>query len=516
MLSGNLFEEKCMNCFLKSLVFSILFWQASYCPTNVHIMNNLPGVTLKVGPTVVTSNKDDKKLKEGKHYTIADNKLIKPLSRGKILDMSRHKLPWKLGESVHYFFNTKVEFQDEDGNSIGEPVYLTQKLKKPPTDLTVSTIKYGVSDEPIEGAKALGWQINNRSVDMYGGDYRMWNKSFGDIEYGLSVRPFKGAEFDDDSNIMRVLTYNIWMRSYPVIFSTQDGSGPLARAKILPKTISGIFNDIKPDVIAVNELFEPSVYGVLKKKMAAEGYKYATKVIGEVSSEEIVGEIVEMGIEKLLNLFRQHDKNERRELSNGGVALFSKWPIEKTEEIVFEACDGDDCFAKKGCLYARINKGGKKYHFFATHTESAQSRPDVREVQFARVKEFIDEQKICETEPVFILGDLNVLKFNQTGPKGARVISAVPSDEYKATLETLGAVDPEHSGGGSSSEGEVLDYVLYSKDHLQPKKSHTETMKLLLQKPWLSGIVWEWQKKDIGKNKWALSDHKPVFGYFEF
>jgi sphingomyelin phosphodiesterase len=51
--------------------------------------------------------------------------------------------------------------------------------------------------------------------------------------------------------------------------------------------------------------------------------------------------------------------------TNGGVFIVSRWPIELSVGIEFSKCVGVvDCAARKGVLYARINKNGERFNIF--------------------------------------------------------------------------------------------------------------------------------------------------------
>ena len=169
-------------------------------------------------------------------------------------------------------------------------------------------------------------------------------------------------------------------------------------------------------------------------------------------------------------------------------------------------CVDNDCLADKGVMYAKINKLGKNYHVFGTHTQSQSGKgnADIRNNQFNIIRRFINEQNIPKNEPVFIMGDLNVDKLGQP-------------ELYQTMLQLLNATHPAIQGHPHSTSGlveafsggkKIFDYILVRAHNQIPKKSYNHIIPLLSPKLW----------KEYPEDKWhnSLSDHFPVHGYFEF
>jgi endonuclease/exonuclease/phosphatase family metal-dependent hydrolase len=123
-----------------------------------------------------------------------------------------------------------------------------------------------------------------------------------------------------------------------------------------------------------------------------------------------------------------------------------------------------DCLAKKGVLYARINKQGRPYHVFGTHLDSGSEMQDVRarKKQLAIIDRFIRALDIPADEPVIIAGDFNI------GPLGDVGGGDPFRDLYAAGL-------PSRGGGPSATHvnGQQLDHILYSKAHLLPLRDQS-------------------------------------------
>ena len=264
------------------------------------------------------------------------------------------------------------------------------------------------------------------------------------------------------ANSFNVLAYNIYMRPEYVLLNDQSDRGA-----VLPSKLRGF------DVIVFSEAFDNSVRNQILADLHGE-YPYRTKILGS-----------DGGIEQ-----------------DGGVIIVSRWPITAEAQRLFgNICTGDfsDCLADKGVLYARIEKHGRIYHIFASHTQAGDSseRRQSRMQQFGIIKEFIDSRGAPDTEPVFIAGDLNVDKYD--------------AGEFDAMLRILDAWYPRPFGHPYTVDSTInhraggrkyLDYVLVSNRHLQPISAIIET--LIPRSPTPFG------------GDYDLSDHFPVFGHFMF
>jgi endonuclease/exonuclease/phosphatase family metal-dependent hydrolase len=189
---------------------------------------------------------------------------------------------------------------------------------------------------------------------------------------------------------------------------------------------------------------------------------------------------------------------------NGGVAIVSRYPIGRTEQVVYPDCTGTDCFADKGFVYTEIIRAGKAYQVLATHAASFDSDAarQMRQAQFKLMQQFVSAKQFARTDMVLYGGDFNVnkLKF---------------SDDYQAMQQNLRAKVPAISGYSASTFDprvnyyaatydtvEYLDYVLYSTDHRLPMASNNEVRVPRS----VSNTLWK---------RWDLSDHFPVLGEFK-
>lgn len=288
---------------------------------------------------------------------------------------------------------------------------------------------------------------------------------YDDILYVLEeIDPFPILASDlTDENVLNVLSYNIYMLTPPIALTDQG-----TRANYIHQHVHDY------DVLIINEAFDNDARAVLTANLVAE-YPYYTDVVDESGS-----------------------------LEDGGVILYSRWPIEYSEDIVYTDCDGDDCLAAKGAMYARINKLGKTYHVFGTHTQAWPDAQNVatRQAQMAQLKSFVDSKNIPANEAVILGGDFNVEKVaNFMG-------------EYDAMFTILDTSEPDYLGHGFTYDylmsdyadapyQEYLDYVMYENAHLVPD---VNTNKVIILRS-IADAMW---------NIFDLSDHLAVQGRFVF
>lgn len=285
----------------------------------------------------------------------------------------------------------------------------------------------------------------------------------GDDIYYVINNDWEVAERDSAANNFRVLTYNVWSL-LPGI--TSKNTHP--RLDTIADYVSGY------DAVVFQELFDPLLTAHFRSKISEE-YPYLTDIPFKLG--------------KLLT---------------GGSFIASKHPILEHDDVVYDACRADGCLASKGMNYAKIDKGGRIYHLFGTHTHAYTGADDiaVRFAQLNQLKGFVDRKQIDANEAVLLAGDFNVDKVNF-------------AQEHLDFLDVLNATEPTALGEypysyagpvnvyAEDQYNEYLDYVLYSNEHLQPVYSHN---KLLVPR----SIEWDhW-------TTWDLSDHYPVASEFVF
>ncbi|TNF30563.1 MAG: hypothetical protein EP314_01500, partial [Bacteroidetes bacterium] len=282
--------------------------------------------------------------------------------------------------------------------------------------------------------------------------------------HDLPVYQLSAADFNDP-NTLNVMFYNIQMITFGVSGMPQANE----RAALLPAELSA-----NQDVVCFSEVFDDAARNDhLIPAMTAAGFPYRTTILNEP------GGIIPFPV-------------------NGGVMIFSKWPIEADDEIDFAECGqaASDCLANKGVKYARVNKLGKRYHVFGTHMDAGGGADDIfaRRTQMAEIRDFIATLQIPESEPVIFGGDFN------TDPLGSDM-------DYQAFLDTMNPVIPQHIGywesNFSGDFGKIIDHGWADRYHLVPLEMTNEIITVRSLDP----LLW-----DISE----FSDHRCVLARYVY
>jgi endonuclease/exonuclease/phosphatase family metal-dependent hydrolase len=350
---------------------------------------------------------------------------------------------------------------------------------------------------------------------------RQWNVKYwayftgteDDVEYVFQEEYDRPVGFDKTqgewyNNHLNILTWNVFMRYDLAEYQT-------GRGKMVGPKVPGY------DVIAFNEVFDHDGEATLRESLRKAGYPNQTKVLGR-------GRSISKGI------------------WNGGVMIASPYPIADTDEVFYDqVCEGEDCNADKGALYAKIDKSKKKgvhnyFHIFATHMNQGSQDWSYQERQLNMIAGLIQKQNIPQNEAIIVLGDMNINKCVEFEP-GPLTIDPVPkgpvhqcktfNPKYEFMLDILGATDVDHKGYRYSHDGNIngfnnweyeatlrpihkgdlgnLDHILIVNNGRKPTKaSYTETRVLRNDD--------EWKKLETDLARWDISDHFAVYGNLHF
>ncbi|MCF8460996.1 MAG: T9SS type A sorting domain-containing protein [Flavobacteriales bacterium] len=282
--------------------------------------------------------------------------------------------------------------------------------------------------------------------------------------HDLPVYEISEADFLDP-NVLNVMYYNVQMISFGVSGMAQASE----RGALLPAQISEY-----QDVVSFSEAFDDGPReDDLIPAMVAAGFPYRTEILNQPSG------IIPFPV-------------------NGGVIIFSRWPIEAEDEIDYAECGqaAQDCLANKGVKYARVNKLGKIYHVFGTHMDAGGGADDIhaRRTQMAEIRNFIADLNLPENEPVIFGGDFN------TNPVDG-------DNDYQAFLDTMSPIIPRHIGYFESNFnddfGKIIDHAWGDRLHLVPTSITNEVITIRSLDP----VLW-----DISE----FSDHRCVLGRFAY
>lgn len=282
--------------------------------------------------------------------------------------------------------------------------------------------------------------------------------------HDLPIYEIPESDFNDP-NIMNAMFYNIQMLPFGVSGLGQAND----RAALLPAQISPY-----QDVVVYEELFDNTPRNVhMTPAMTAAGLVYRTEILNPNNSLIPIP-------------------------WNGGVIIYSRWPIEYEADFDFSLCGqaSQDCLANKGIKYARVNKLGKRYHIFGTHMDAGGEADDIlaKRTQMGEMRAFIDAQNIPDGEPVIFGGDFNVAPTH-------------PENLYMAMLDSIGPYIPHPIGYPNSTFsgnfGKIIDNAWGDKSHLVALESTNEVITMRSLEP----VLWE-----LGE----FSDHRCALGRFVY
>ena len=234
---------------------------------------------------------------------------------------------------------------------------------------------------------------------------------------------------------LRILSWNIKM--LPRLIK-RVRVGPIKRSRVIPELV---IND-SIDIIVFQELFDVRARRILKRKLR-DTYPYR---IGPANG-------------KFFSL-----------KTNSGIVIYSKIPLTHLEEIDFEQCEGDDCFARKGAMLVEIEYVGTKFQLLGTHLEAGGTK-EMKISQYQEIRELIDRHQ-QNGVPQLLAGDFNTHKFRR-------------EELYNIMLETLDAEDGELEGdlkfttdelrndmnpaGKNGAKQGVIDFIFYRGNGFEPK-----------------------------------------------
>ena len=222
---------------------------------------------------------------------------------------------------------------------------------------------------------------------VWNGDYNasrsLCGCTFVDYRVPLTAVPtpkYKFSVFNYNAMLLPGFAFPNHMQEYRAFF--------IARAFGELRYRDGATAPEGPDVVVFNEAFHDAARKSLLDGMSKQGYTYQTKVVDGPGGD------------------------------NGGVVIVSRWKIEEEAQLLFSRCaalpgETSDCLSRKGAMYVRINKQGRLFHVFGTHTQSSRGGANT-EARNSQLKELIEFAKrkapdaAAMGEPVIFSGDMNI------------------------------------------------------------------------------------------------------------
>jgi endonuclease/exonuclease/phosphatase family metal-dependent hydrolase len=284
------------------------------------------------------------------------------------------------------------------------------------------------------------------------------NRSAGMIQ--LSVQPVKFS----------VMTHNMALLVAPGNYLGTDRDGAIA--EIITQISARL-----PDVVGLCEVF-------------ADGER----------------ETIRNSLRNIYPFFR--DGPDEADLkSDGGLLLLSRHPITVAHDIIYRDCDGNDCYANKGMIHARVeaNSWPTPFDVFFTHAQDISTDDGVstlyRQIHIMNV--FIGTHGLPKI-PKIIMGDLN--------------IPAENPQHYSKLLNELGGVRDCWTLIGNSVAGGhtvVTDTNFHEDADDRPTRNERLDYVLLKAEHRAIPIVSSMEVLRIHRNGRFISDHFGVLTTFD-
>jgi len=302
---------------------------------------------------------------------------------------------------------------------------------------------------------------------------------------------------------IHILSFNLMTPVLPPL----RNYGQFERASRLHEVIE-MFPDL--DVVILNEINPSAMEKIVTKQMEEAGFKH-------------------------------HTKNLTRSMAvNGGVMLFSKYPILQSEMTTFgDKCVGFDCFAAKGMVYARVKKDGFYFNLLGTHLQAWPSveAQIIRDNQMKQMNKFIKWLNIPRNEPLIMCGDINMDLYKERDNLNHLLyqmhmeLPVIHPDSHTLTIDPqnnklVGVDDPSEYWNEDFPKGcveeyfeslkcpccpdEWLDYTIYSTQHLKPDSAY---MKSVMAKVKPFQMPLSLQKMISSQD---ISDHFPLYSVMTF
>ncbi len=362
-------------------------------------------------------------------------------------------------------------------------------------DCASSLARVRLIDESGDGKYRIQFESSGLYVDS----------NIGPIDFGFLVpralsssdsQKFEIRTIADAARRIKVISYNIMLLGN----TNFPGMRQVDRAKWIVQQI--LIEDPNYDVITIQEAFDEGNLGALFLNSGFDALVDAMKDAGYIYRTQ---------------------RAFAAQPENGGLVIFSRWPIEVRDNNVFDLfkCRDFDCLSAKGINYAKINKLGRRYHLFTTHLNSGFGNYDIRRRQLEEFRPWIlglvGNQR---TEPVIVTGDMNIDMERQ--PDDYRDMLQLIDAQFVNPPRTIGVptgpvsirytVDPNNNEitrrrGGSL---EWLDYILIAKPGPLPESASYQVKQYRRSEDYRIDTA-----GDIFRTR-DLSDHGAVLGTFVF
>jgi len=330
---------------------------------------------------------------------------------------------------------------------------------------------------------------------------------------GINHRPETYAAGD----VLSIVAYNVYL--LPISARDIPFMGDkFAKAQEERAALIGPF--LAPfDVVILSEAYDDDARTILLEGLRAEGFLYSTHILASAYREADSDSTNRVhrqppplhactGGESCG--FGQAGEGDSGVNQDGGVIILARHPITDARELVYGDCEGGDCHAAKGFVYAAIEKAGQRYHVIATHAQFGwqPEQGAAKRKQFGQIREFAARGLVIpKSEPVIIGGDFNMLRHEFRELESADLLGAIAPEflGHPYTRETRN--DWVTHGNG------YVDYIFAIQGARAPAYSSNCPLVFRTRYDFSDGTLFSTVS---GEDICDLSDHYAVWGYFDF
>jgi exonuclease III len=231
---------------------------------------------------------------------------------------------------------------------------------------------------------------------------------------------------------LRILSYNIKM--LPRIVK-REHHAPVKRARMIPAHLE----EENPDVIVLQEAFDSKANRIMHRSLRNR-YPYMIGPVNKKAGFKI----------------------------NGGVVIYSKYPLKKLGEVQYSQCEDFDCWARKGALLVEVNDGHHIYQVAGTHLNGGGSL-ELKTSQYREMGELM--KRFSRTGvPQFAVGDYNTSNFDTAYYQS--MLHQLDAEDGPVTGELFCTNDHLNNDMEryDPKEQNIIDYILYRPNGVKPQK----------------------------------------------
>ncbi|KAF9929519.1 hypothetical protein FBU30_001489 [Linnemannia zychae] len=255
---------------------------------------------------------------------------------------------------------------------------------------------------------------------------------------------------------LSVMTFNVYFLTSTLFKWGQD-----IRANMIAESefIKG------HDILVVEECFDNDACNILRKGLLKE-YPYQTPTVGQKFGGSMPW---------------SSTAGSNTRFVNGGVVVFSKWPIEEQHQYIFKYYCGFDRLANKGFAQVILNYRGAKLHIYGTHMQSDDSTclrgeaAQVRKRNLDYWRSYIDNNDVPPNELILFAGDFNIERNTKEFDSLLTDFEVDQPDSYQGHPHTLDTSD-NSIARYNQGPSEYLDYVFLDKKHRVGVKSFVQNV----------------------------------------